>query len=213
MNDALNGFNHPIELPDNIYLDYSTPNVLAELEQARLGSVVARDKLIIGFSHLVLSKVKIWLGLFPAVSFMSDDMVSEGFVAVADAVDALIDDVDEDGYPTEYVKTAIINRIANLLEDENTIRIPRSANEGPAVFAGYDKDMCVDGGYGVIDLEDTLFAICETQQDWEILKLRAANNTDEETAAILGISRTSVQFSRAVLAERYKQHEAEENYS
>lgn len=213
MNDTINGFNHPIELPDDIHLDYSTPNVLTELEQARLGSAAARDKLIIGFAHLVLSKVKIWLGLFPAVSFMSDDMVSEGFVAVADAVDALIDNVDEDGFPTEYVKTAIINRIANLVEDENTIRIPRSADEGPSVFTGYDRDMCVDGGYGVIDLQDTLKAICETQQDWEILRLRAENNTDNEIASILGISRTAVQFSRASLAVRYEQREIEENYS
>lgn len=205
-------FTHQLKIPD-VQLDYSDENVFRLIEQARLGDDGARELLILGYARLVLKKVSTWCKLFPQVLYLSDDMVSEGLLAVTKAVDALIKDGDpEEGSCTSYIHTAIINNIGHMLEDEVTIRIPRTADEGPVVVPTDDYDMAApltDGSFGVIDLMDSLEAACATPLEKQILGLRIKGYTDQEIAEQLDISRASVQFYRAELIQKFERQEAE----
>lgn len=214
MVSAHNGFNHPFEIPDDVELDYSDDSVFAAIEQARLGDDSARERMILGYTKLVLSKVATWVTLFPQVSHLSDDMVSEGLLAVVKSVDVLIKEGDPDeGSPTAYVHTSIINNIGHFLEDEMTIRIPRTAEDGPTAIPVDDYDLAVpaheDGALAAIDLMDSFEAACVTQQDRDILHLRIKGYTDQEIANQLGLCRSVVQLNRQEFIERVQRQEIE----
>lgn len=206
-----NGFNHPLEIPDDVQVSYTDECVFGFIEQARLGDDKARDDLILGYARLVLAKVGTWITLFPQVSHLSDDMVSEGLLAVTKAVDILIREGDpSEGSLCSYIHTAIINNIGHFLEDEVTIHIPRTADDGPVAIPVDDFDLAApDAGYAMVDLMDTLHASCETPLEREVLDLRMKGYSDQEIADQLDISRASVQFYRAEITNRFDRLESE----
>lgn len=209
---ATTGFYHPLNIPDDVQFDFDNESVYKLVEQARLGSD-DRDTLILGFSRLVLAKVGVWIKLFPQAAHLSDDMVSEGIVAVCRAIDTLIDEGDPDqGSLTSYVHTAIINAIGNFLETEGTIRVPRNPKEECPSIVPIDDSLSTpvnDGGFDRVDMMDMFEAACETEQDRQILDLRIKGYLDTEIADQLGIGRWTVHYSRRAFEERFKKLELE----
>lgn len=146
---------------------------------------------------LVFSKVKGYMALHPSVSFLHDDLVSEGFMAVIDAVRRLADrDTPEDGGNcTGYIGNRIVWAICRLMEHhEKEQRIPPEYESGtPPVVNPMEE----------IDTRDLLFGACQTPEDVIILEMRERGCKDKEIAERLSISRRAVGYMRHELYERY----------
>lgn len=192
---------HPLEISNQ--LEYTDEVIYALIKKVREGDTDAREEIILGYTRLVMAKVSTWVTLFPQVSHLSDDMVSEGLLAVIQAVDELIKTGDlEKGSLVAYIHTSIINNINRLLDEENTIRIPRTADNGPVVGPLLNHPT-LDNEYILFDFLEGLESLCLTDTEKRILHLRIKGFSDPEISKLLGISRSSIQVFRALLARRY----------
>lgn len=206
-------FNHPFNA-DTPTLDYGDEAV-ALADQVRMGNVEARERMILGYTALVMHKVDSWLSVFPTLAYLCDDMVSEGFYAVTKAINKIAEgDLPETNNPTGYVSVAIHNGISNFAMDEATIRVPRSvapdqrASVSVRVFEGLETDMAAMMDHEeLVDLKDILDSLCLTEYDSAIMDLRTRGYTDAEVASELGLPPTTVYMLRRELYERFQQTE------
>jgi DNA-directed RNA polymerase specialized sigma24 family protein len=204
-------FNHPFNAgtPE---LDYGD-EAIALADQVRMGNVEARERMILGYTALVMHKVDSWLSVFPTLTYLRDDMVSEGFCAVTKAINKIAEgDLPETNNPTGYVSVAIHNGISNFAMDEAIIRVPRSvepdqrASVSARVFAGLDSDMAATMDHEeLVDLKDMLDSLCQTEYDRAIMDLRTRGYTDAEVASELGLPPTTVYMLRRELYERFQE--------
>jgi DNA-directed RNA polymerase specialized sigma24 family protein len=202
-------FNHPFD-PNCPALDYGD-EAIALADQVRMGNAEAREHMILGYTKLVMHKVESWLSVFPTLEYLSDDMVSEGLLAVTKAVNKIAEgDLPETNNPTGYVSVAIHNGISNFAMDEATIRVPRSvapdqrASVSARVFEGLETDMAATMDHEeLVDTKDILDSLCQTEYDRAIMDLRARGYTDAEVASQLGIPPTTVYMLRRELYERF----------
>lgn len=205
----------------NHLFDANVPRVdygdeaIALADQVRMGNVEARERLILGYTALVIHKVDSWLSVFPTLTYLEDDMRSEGFLAVTKAVNKIAEgDLPETNNPTGYVSVAIHNRISNHVMDEATIRVPRSvapdqrASVSARVFEGLESDMAATMDHEeLVDTKDILDSLCQTEYDSAIMDLRTRGYTDAEVATQLGLPPTTVYMLRRELYERFQQTE------
>ena len=209
-------FNHPF-VADYKEVDYGEEAV--ELaEQVRLGNKEARERMILGYTKLAMHKVDSWLAVFPTLAYLSDDMVSEGFLAITRAVNKIAEgDLPEKNNPTGYISVAIHNGLSNFVMGEATIRVPRSvesdqrASVSARVFVGLESEMGASMVHErLFEIKDVLDSICQTEYDTTIMELRSHGYTDAEVAEQLELPPTTVYMLRRELYERFLEAEAEE---
>lgn len=208
-------FNHPL-VAEYEEVDYGEEAV--ELaEQVRLGNEEAREKLILGYIKLVMHKVESWLAVFPPLAYLSDDMVSEGFLAVTKAVNKIAEgDLPAKNNPTGYVSVAIHNSLSDYVTGEAIIRVPKwvgpeqRASVSPRVFSGLESATMAGVEHErLLEVKDTLTSICETEYDAVIIELRSHGCTDAEIAEQLELPPTTVYMLRRELYERFQDAEKE----
>lgn len=212
----MSAFNHPF-VTDYKEVDYEKEAV--ELaEQIRLGNEDARERMILGYIKLVIHKVGSWLAVFPTLAYLSDDMVSEGFLAVTKAVNKIAEgDLPEKNNPTGYISVAIHNGLSNFVMGEAIIRVPRGieldqrASVSAHVLVGLESEIAASTAHErMFEVRDTLNSICETEYDAAIIELRSHGCTDAEIAEQLELPLTTVHMLRRELYQRFLEIEAKE---
>lgn len=202
------------ELNDRLY-----PLVVA-------GDAAAREEMIQSNMPLVLVKVQSWLGSNPEWSHLRDDLLSQGFVGVTQAVNKMANPDTEDDVaepvencnPTGYISLYIYHRLGELIDIEQGIRVPgrslrRKLGDGSMTAAPVKEssltveDLLDAQGQqdprSMIDLEDEINGCCETATERSIVEHRANGSSDEEIAAILGVSKTTVYMMRREIYARF----------
>lgn len=192
-------------------LDY-TVEAVALAEQVRLGSHRARNQMIEGHVRLVFHKVESWLAVFPTLKYLSDDLTSEGLLALVRAVDNIASSTrPEKDNPTGYISVAIHNALSDYAMNEATIRVPRSveankrASVTPRISTGVETQMLTSLDHErLVEVKDTLAVICRTEYDAPIMELRTQGYTDAEIGNQLGVPGPTVYMLRRELYERFQ---------
>jgi DNA-directed RNA polymerase specialized sigma subunit len=176
------------------------------------GDKAARDQMIAENMPLVLFKVSSYLGCFPGMEYLRDDIVGEGNVALVVAVDMIRDgrvtNSNIPGYISVSVQTAIGNFIdRELYSSDRTARRNRSAGaESEPMHKVSDSDHVI-GELEIdprkeADLLELIIGCCQTDEERAIVDLRVKGYVDAEIARQLDIPLTTTYMLRRELYQR-----------
>lgn len=191
------------------------------------GDEAARKRMIEANMPMVLAKVDTFLKVYPFARPIYDDLISEGFLGLTEAVENLGKNGDTTN-PTGFISfhiTGAIGRTVDaeypqIAEDHEAPRRHRKRRprcEQMPVDPVPMVDLVVDPT-AMVELRDLLEACCETDIDREIIRLRergyqeeAPDNlevcrepamTDKEIAEALNLSVTTVYMLRRAIYAR-----------
>jgi len=181
-------------------------------QQLLAGVPAARDLMVEANMPLVLDRVESFLRRFPKLEYLRDDLVSEGFMGLINAVDA-IGAIPSDDKLTGYLIKSIINAMADVLEQEAPIRISRRSlrrakergdNPTPS-FSELDSDhiLLENGDAEMIDVRDTIYACCQTDEEQTVVEAREKGLSYPEIEAKYGITIASTHRMLKRIHERY----------
>jgi len=184
-------FKHPIMIEEKMDFD-DMDDMICLLRQ---GCATTRGKVIEGFIPLSLSLVKQYVGLHPHLRHDWDDLCSEAFVRIVQAVDRIMAmGVPDTDNPVGYVSTAIQSGL-------HTFATKKAANFTMSLGASdvitYDMDTSSE-------LLETILSHCQTERQKMIVHLRMLGHTDAEIAERLNVDRTLIVKERASIEKRYQ---------
>lgn len=158
------------------------------------GDEDARTQMIEGNMRLAASKVEQFVAQRPQFAYMKDDLLSDAFVGLTEAVDAIRDSGVRDS-TTGWLASCIQNRLllAARLECKESGTVPQSPSD-----LAYD-----DGRLAAAEARESVYACCEDDLDREIVRQRELGHTDTEIAESLGCGRLSVARVRHRLSENF----------
>lgn len=182
-----------------------------------LGDTDAREKMIQSNMGLVISKVDHFLAFLPKFRHLRDDMISNGFIGLVEAVNKMAADGFIDGAnPTGLMGICIQHRLGKTIESEETIRVPartKKRKQGtkdqitvPQSVSFTDEAAEEEFSYDprhMRDLRETLEACCENETELEILRLREEGYVDREIAERLGLPLTTTYVLRRTMYARF----------
>jgi hypothetical protein len=201
----------------------------ANTQQALRADLAARNRLIEEYLSLVASRVGKLLRRSPEMSYLRDDLIAAGDLAVCEAVQDLArrEPVGADN-PAAYLRRAIDNAIRTLASEDESLsasdrtqrrhldghrKLPKVKPAEPETLA----DMSIAPNR-VSELREEILSCCEDDLDRMIVQLRECRYGDGEVAEIVNeragkdiISRSGVQARRRRIFERFqKSHQPKE---
>lgn len=159
------------------------------------------NEMIEGNIPLVLLKMETFLKLSSMNSYLWDDIVSEALLSLTQAVQALaeMETPDVDNNPSGYIGVVVVRRVGKMIEKEiEAQRIPEDYT--------YPTDVETDPR-DEIEIQDTLYAACETSLHCDILRMRAKGCNMQEIGEVLNLSRQSIGFYLHEIREQYEEME------
>jgi len=196
-------------------LDYRKESMEELASQLRLGCTETRNKMIEGYMPLVHGKVNKWLQIYPGLKYMSDDMVSEGYLAVVEAIDAIAkSDKPVSSNVTAYVSVAVVNAIGDFLDSNDIIRVPRSSDDpAPAIEPLSFENHAPGSGHACqhahMEFWELIDKSCFTDEERAIVDLLSRGYNEREIAQQLDMSRSTVNMLRMEIHERFTQLECD----
>lgn len=156
----------------------------------------AMQAMVLANIPLVMFKVESYIRLYPKLSFLHDDLVSEGILGLTTAVDKLakMEIPNDGGNPTAFISQRIAWTIGWFVDNNKKQNIPYDYS-APLIS---DVDPTT-----IVDTQDLLDAACQTEEDFIIMEMRSRGCVDQEIADRLSIARSSVQVQRHELMQRY----------
>jgi RNA polymerase sigma factor (sigma-70 family) len=189
-------------------LDYSKENMDVLAEQLRLGCEKTRTRMIEGYMPLVHSKVNKWLKLYPGLAYVADDMISEGYFAIVRAIESIqVGERPDSSNVTAYVSAAIVHGIGEFLDNNHTIRVPRSSNKDIPTMEPIFETGSFHAYHDEIELQDLLETACRTNEDKAIVNLLSRGYTEREVGNRLDIAQSTVNILRREIYDRFTQLE------
>lgn len=182
------------------------------------GDKVAIDKMISANMALVTFKVQSYLLHFPQYEYLRDDLQSQGFVALVEAVNKMVGSDVEQPNPTGFLSQHIHYALGELMDRETTIRVPkrtflenkaagktihRPEREGTVDFDVIRQQEAMIDPRDVVDLWDELDGCCENDWERSILRLREQGFSDADISQKLGIPKTTTYMMRRGIYERF----------
>lgn len=180
------------------------------------GDKVAVREMIEGNMSLVISKVDAYIGSFPFISHLRDDLISEGFVGLTIAVNRMATtEVPENPNPTGYMSHWISHSIGAVVDSEsgvagsvrtkqrhrkNGVQLPVQISEHEVIPAATDS---VVDPMSMTDLRDMIDSCCETEQDRTIVRMREERYTDPEISKAIDSPLTTTYMRRRELYARF----------
>lgn len=177
------------------------------------GDEAAREEMIVLNMPLVTFKVDAYLSCFPHLEYLRDDLVSEGNVALVEAVNRCRECGGGAINPIGYLSVAIHKQIGHFVDNEvfahgeRTTRLRRQqgrdldrvhkVSNSDYVLASLEFDTRKEG-----DLLEAILGCCETDEERAIVDLRIKGYVDEEIASQLEISKTTIFMLRRELYQR-----------
>ena len=178
---------------------FCTPSTEADNERlyllVREGNADARQEMITNNMPLVIAIVDGYLKVNQDFAYLRDDLTSEGFLRLVQAVSDLADSNRRVRKPTAYLSRSI------------RYSIFKNARHSPYQLATMDTTkrslaFCSDS-IERVDTQDLIDQCCETDLDRQIIGLRKQGNTFAEIAETVRLApQTTVNHFNAV-QERY----------
>jgi RNA polymerase sigma factor (sigma-70 family) len=160
----------------------------------------ARSQLIVNNMPLVVSIVDGYLKRFPALENERDDLTSEGFLGLTEAVDALLRASTPVANVTGYLGQSIEYHLGHLAARHKR-QVPTQQSD-----VDYSKrSLSTIDSIERVDVEDLLRHSCETAFEWNLIQLRRQGYTDREIANQYGISHSTVVRCLGVIKARFNQ--------
>lgn len=176
------------------------------------GDKEARDELIELNMPLVAIKVDDYLTCFPHLSYLTDDLVGEGNLALVSACDKIMRGEVTNDNLTGYLRVSIHNVIGHYVDDElhssdRSARRRRQNGEDPQRFhkvpnSNYVLDELSHDPRAEADLHELILGCCDSDEERAIVDLRIKGYKDDEIARQLDISKTTVFMLRRELYQR-----------
>lgn len=187
------------------YSEALTQELNDELQQAvAAGNGAARDRMIQGNMRLAATRVELFIARRPQFDYLKDDLLSEAFVGLTEAVD----DISSQGVrenPTGWLSTCIDNQLRTAVESHDTIRVPRRTRDGNMARSRAIEDVAfTPDTEAVNEAREAAYACCENDTDRAIMQQREAGQTDAQIAESLGVTRISVTRARQRLYRTFK---------
>ena len=156
----------------------------------------AMQAMVLANIPLVMFKVESYIALYPKLSFLHEDLVSEGVLGLTTAIDKLakMTEPEGGGNPTAFMAQRITWTIGWFVENDKKQNIPYDYS--PPLVCDVDPT-------AIVDTQDLLDATCQTEEDHIIMEMRGRGCVDQEIADRLSIARSSVQVQRHELMRRY----------
>jgi hypothetical protein len=185
------------------------------------GDTSAREEMILANMDLVQQKVGRFLQEFPRYQYLADDLLSEGYLGLVQAVDRIAKGQLRNDRPTAFLSLYIHEAFATCINNEQLIQVPARTRRHltkqdrplPPVMSvplseAKLEHKAVDGS-GTSELYDELLGCCECDVEREILELRGQGHKDPSIAAILDLSQYTVYMTRRELYERFLERNPE----
>lgn len=188
------------------------------------GDSAAKEEMIISNLSLVPVKVQSYLLHFPQCEHLRDDLISQGFVAVVEAVNNMIGNEIDEPNPTGYISQCIQYALGDLMDQEATVRVPkrtylehkaagheihRPEREATVGFEDVLEREARTDPRSMVDLRDELAGCCECRWDKSILRLREQGYSDADIAQQLGIPKTTAYMMRRGIYARFLERNQE----
>ena len=194
-----------------------TDNLSPRQRNAGLAALVAagdgraRERLIEDNMALVRALVSNHVRAYPHLAYMSDDMTSEGFVALTTAVNKITDGATGDNptaYMTEYVLCAIretADRHSGNGASPRTQRRARSKGTDLPKQAGSisPQEANQHDPAALIDLRDQVYSVAQIAVEHQLLRLFEEGHSASEVASKLKMPLSSVYATRQRLYARW----------
>lgn len=177
------------------------------------GNQEAIKQMIEGNMALVIVRLESFLNEYPQYEFFRDDLISEGFLALSQAVNRMaVSDEHPDANPSGYIYTAIDNSfMAAALEEEamfgSNWTIRNNAKIGKKNLKRVAFKVVDDITYDpcrYIDLRQEIRDLARTPEEKQFIALAEQNFSFKEIAVKLGIRRDKVYEIQDRLHARYK---------
>lgn len=184
---------------DNYETDPLTPEENDALAvRVRAGDQQAREDLILGNIPLVKYRVKKWIGLYPHLTYLYEDMVSEGVLGLVKAVEIMTR--TDTRNTTGFLSVGIAKTIGNFVaaeENEPKISLPEWVS----------KTLEETDTTHFIDFVDSLFGACDTEEHRVILKMRAEGASEAGIAKVLGCSQQTISVLLDDIRQNFEESE------
>lgn len=182
------------------------------------------QRMIEGNMALVFGRVNDFIDDFPKFNYLKDDLISECFLALTQAVRAMVTiDPPDDPNPVGFIYKKLQHAILDLAFADGMIHVSRftqwehRANgqplKLPKVFFldANSKSLANLDEYHRVKCLEHIDELCITEKESQIVDLRLTGHTDQEIADILNVDRTTVLRTRQRLHEQYQQDIREGN--
>jgi hypothetical protein len=188
------------------------------------GNPAAREEMILSNMAMVARKVGMYVKQFPHAVNLTDDLMSQGYVGLVEAVNNMQGQKVDDPNPTGFMSMWIHREIGELLDFEAGIRVPKRSflrkKKADTEFEVPIKEASLDAEYtlnkdgerdprSMVDFLDELIGCCETEIEEQIVTHRIEGRTDAEIAAILGLPKTSTYMMRRDVFDRFLERNPE----
>ncbi len=188
------------------------------------GDEKAREEMILANMALVTRKVMAYLHHFPHCTSLKDDLLSQGYVGLTEAVNAMVGREVPEPNPTGFMASYIYHAIGEIVDYESGIRVPqrtllRKKKQGrPVSVPSKEASICSEYVFerdaqrdprSLTDLKDEILGCCENDIEKKIVGLRADGRSDADIAAILGIPKTTTYMMRRGIYARFLERNPE----
>ena len=144
----------------------------------------------------VTKKVEAFVTKFPQYTYLQDDLLSEGFLALTKAAHELAKGKQGPNLnPSGLIYVCVRNALIDLVKRERHVPLTKDI----------EASLLVDP-ISEIELKVDLQALCKDEKDRRIIEMREQGHTDEEIGAELGISRSQAGRRRQSLHARYARY-------
>jgi len=181
------------------------------------GGEKARVEMIEGNMALVVFRVDAYLRSAPQMAYYRDDMISEGFVGLCEAVDRMLRvGRIKNPRPTGCITRAIDRSINHLVDRANTIVVPdrvqrRARAKGkpmqpPRTVAETALNGAPDATFcdhdAAKELHEEILASCCNDIEKQIVRMRSEGHTNASIGLALGLSDTTISSRRKAIYRR-----------
>jgi len=188
------------------------------------GDKAAIKEMIESNMSLAVNKVDSYIGIFPHVEHLRDDLISEGFLGVVEAVNRMAKKgpAVENPNPTGYMSWWVMKSIGIVVDREyanaastGTVWNHKQSGESipHQVTAPADLPERSIDPTALTELRDQIDSCCLTDVDRQIIRMRGGdpalppsehpNMVDREISAALGVPFTTIYMLRRAIYARF----------
>jgi hypothetical protein len=180
------------------------------------GDREARKQMIEGNMSLAIAKVDSFIGCFPTMAFLRDDLVSAAFIGLVKAVNQMAEGCQikqpDNWNPTDCIGAWINRELGELADTEALIRLPPRSKyrarangeelKAPAVCNTAPERFETPSYLDELEVRDLIATCCTCDEERTFMAKREAGHTYAEVAQTINMPLTSTYVMATELDAR-----------